>query len=105
MDHRLHRKGKGRKIVITGSVSSFSDETYPDSFLRDTLTGLGWKEDFTYAADGPDGTSFAFRSGPVLCLFNASWDSHAKGDSISNVNNSYSLTIQYALTSDLEIIP
>jgi len=105
IDHRLHRKGNGKKIVITGSVSSFANERYPDSILRDKLSGCGWKEDLTYAADGPDGNSFAFRNGPVLCLFNTSWDSGKTGNTTDKADNSYSLTIQYAQTSDLEIIP
>ncbi len=105
MDHRLHRKGNEKKIVITGSVSSFSNGRYPDNILRDKLSGCGWKEDLTYAADGPDGNSFAFRNGPVLCLFNASWDSGKTDNAKDKADNSYSLTIQYAQTSDLEIIP
>lgn len=39
----------------------------PDGPLQAAFLGAGWKDDFDYGADGPDGTELGMRKGDVLC--------------------------------------
>jgi hypothetical protein len=46
----------------------------PAELIRNKFQLMGWKEELRFAADGPDGTSFTFGKGRVLCRFQGSWD-------------------------------
>lgn len=39
----------------------------PDGPVQAAFLGAGWKDDFDYGADGPDGTELGMRKGDVLC--------------------------------------
>ncbi len=73
-DYRTGEKGQGCRVEMKGSAAAFRESGPPDVALREQFAGLGWAEDYEYAADGPDGSAFAFRNGPVLCVFRAHWD-------------------------------
>lgn len=73
-DDRTGETGLGCHVEVEGSTSVFRESGAPDVVLRERLAELGWTEDYEYAADGPDGSAFAFRNGSVLCVFRARWD-------------------------------
>lgn len=72
-DYRTGKVGQGCRVEMEGSAAAFRGTGAPDVALRERFVGLGWSEDYQYAADGPDGSAFAFRQGSVLCLFRAHW--------------------------------
>jgi hypothetical protein len=73
-DYRTGEAGLGCRVEMKGSAAAFRESGQPDVALREEFAKLGWTEDLAYAADGPDGSAFAFRSGPVRCFFRAHWD-------------------------------
>lgn len=73
-DYRTGEVGRGCRVEVKGLATAYRDKDAPDVVLREQLTRLGWTEDYQYAADGPDGSAFAFRSGSTLCVFQAHWD-------------------------------
>ncbi len=74
VDPRTQYEAWGCTYAVTGSMSMFRGADTPDERVREALAALGWREDWDYGADGPDGTAYAFRSGPVICYFRGSWD-------------------------------
>ena len=60
-------------VQAFGHLSALEGED-PAELVRNQFQPLGWKEELRFAADGPDGTSFAFRKGQVLCQFQGAWD-------------------------------
>jgi len=74
-------------------VSAFPGGTDPTGLLRDGLAARGWREDLRYAADGPDGTSFALRHNGTLCMISASWDGGDDSDPTYTPSDEYELTI------------
>lgn len=101
-DLRYDRKGYGKIITLTGSTASFVKGKKPDMILREGLPAHGWKEDISYAADGPDGSSFALRNNRVFCMFQASWDGGDVSDPTYTPEDWYTLTIQCVLESTLQ---
>jgi len=73
-DYRTGRAGPGCRVEMRGSAAAFQEGDPPDVALREKFAELGWTEDLAYAADGPDGSAFAFRKGVALCVFRAHWD-------------------------------
>lgn len=73
-DYRTGEVGRGCRVEMKGSAATFREIGEPDIALRERFARLGWSEDYEYAADGPDGSAFAFRNGSVLCVFWAHWD-------------------------------
>jgi hypothetical protein len=73
-DYRTGRSGQGCRVEMKGSAVAFRESGQPDIALRERFAASNWTEDYSYAADGPDGSAFAFRNGPVLCVFRAHWD-------------------------------
>jgi hypothetical protein len=73
-DYRTGQTGQGCRVEMKGSAAAFRESGEPDIALRERFAASSWTEDYTYAADGPDGSAFAFRKGPVLCVFRAFWD-------------------------------
>lgn len=45
----------------------------PDGPLQAAFLSAGWKDDFDYGADGPDGTELGMRKGDVLCHLGISY--------------------------------
>lgn len=73
-DYRTGQAGRGCRVEMKGSAAAFRESGEPDVALRERFAAPNWTEDYAYAADGPDGSAFAFRKGPVLCVFRAFWD-------------------------------
>ena len=61
-----------------GCVLTVIDTTSRDGAPTDSLDELfrtnGWEYRTEYAADGPDGTMFAFQGAGELCVVRGSWD-------------------------------
>jgi hypothetical protein len=93
VDRRMGRTTLGCQLRITGLRSAFEGRDSPDERLRTNLASRGWTEDFRYAADGPDGTAFAFVTGSVLCLFQAAWDGGDDADPSYVPHDRYELVV------------
>jgi len=65
-----------RMTLVTASETGPSVES-----IRDALGAAGWAEDYTYSADGPGGTVFAYVCREALCWVQASWDGGDDSDS------------------------
>jgi len=99
-DEAYATAAKTRGVSIRRRTGSFRDEmlaapifgcglAISGSFARAEATGdaavrlhqsfvvRGWQEMPAYSADGPDGTSFAFRKGGVACLVRGAWNGGA----------------------------
>ena len=50
------------------------------SRLREGFSARAWQEMPAYAADGMDGTSFAYRKAGVACLVRGTWNGRAAGE-------------------------
>jgi hypothetical protein len=92
-DERFGRTVPGCLLRFAGRVSAFPNRTEPSGLLRDGLAARGWQEDLRYAADGPDGTSFALRHDSTLCLISASWDGGDDSDPTYTPSDRYELAI------------
>jgi hypothetical protein len=92
-DEQPQPTAPGCQIRLTGHVSAFRGAASPDERLRRALANWGWREDLRSAADGPDGTAFAFEKGAILCLVRAGWDGGDDGDPSYVLADSYDLTI------------
>lgn len=73
-------RGPGCQLRATGRTTAFGGGPSLDRRIREALPRQGWAEDHAYAADGPDGTAFAFRRGPVICVVRGRWDGGGDGD-------------------------
>ena len=60
-------------VEASGRFSALEGDN-PTEPVRKKFEAMGWKEQLQLAADGPDGTSFAFRKSQVLCQFRGAWD-------------------------------
>ena len=96
-DDRYLQKVLGKVITIEGSFKSFKEGQTPDRILLEKLREQGWKEDLASMADGPDGTAFALRKNPVLCMFQASWDGGDCTDTTYIPDDRYALNIRCML--------
>ena len=68
----IDRSGCG--ISIEGSFKTLGDKQEPATYLHENLGQYGWEEILEYSADGPDGTSFAFTKGGIICIVTGEWD-------------------------------
>ena len=92
-DDRRGRTSPGCMLRMQGRPSAMSDATNPDELLRQALAERGWQEDLSYAADGPDGTAFAFAHGTVRCMIRAAWDGGDDADPTYMPEDRYELVI------------
>jgi len=60
-------------VRASGRFSALKGDN-PGELVRNKFQAMGWKEELHFAADGPDGTSFAFRKGQMFCQFQGAWD-------------------------------
>jgi len=79
-DDALRVPAQGCHLAISGSFSAAPSEGDAASRLREGFAAHGWHEMLSYAADGKDGTAFAFRKGEVGCLVRGSWNGGADGE-------------------------
>jgi hypothetical protein len=79
-------------VQLTGSFADWPENWSPDQALRSELTRRGWQEVLACAADGPDGTQFALRTGGVLCVFEGRWEGYDPSDSTHVPDDRYALT-------------
>lgn len=93
-NHRTGEVGLGCRVEMKGSAAAFRESGAPDIGLRERFAGLGWSEDYEYAADGPDGSVFAFRRGSVLCLFRAQWDGGDDSDPSYVPDDRYDMEVE-----------
>ena len=73
-DERAKLERNGCTISVAGSFAALLGGKDVFDLWRDAFAARGWQEQPEYAADGPDGTAFAFASRGVLCLFQGRWD-------------------------------
>jgi len=72
-DETLPAPVDGCRLSMKGSFRRARDGAVPDR-LHTKLAENGWEELYDYSADGPDGTSFAFRRDDVACVVRGEWD-------------------------------
>jgi hypothetical protein len=72
-DYISGASGQGCQATAVGSGSDFSSPAEASAILGALLESRGWEEDTQYQADGPTGTSTAYRQGDALCLSNIGW--------------------------------
>ena len=59
------------------------DQGSPHAAIFEAFERAGWMIQSQYAADGPDGTNFAFACREAICLCDASWDGGDDSDTTS----------------------
>lgn len=79
-DETLRKPVFGCGLSISGSFALAMTTGDAAVRLRDDFSARGWKEMPAYAADGKDGTSFAFRNAAVACLVRGEWNGGADGE-------------------------
>lgn len=67
-------KGTGCSLTAKGTGTNFQDPGKVANDLRTLFTGLGWKQDIAYDADGPTGTASGYRQNAALALVSVKWD-------------------------------
>lgn len=68
--HALSERAQvGCRVVADAPTSTIVGRVDPDTTIRSRLSQDGWKEELTYAADGPGTAAFAFRKEGTLCVF------------------------------------
>jgi hypothetical protein len=97
-DYRTGRTGPGCRVEMKGSAAAYRKSGQPDVALREKFAELGWTEDFAYGADGPDGSAFAFRNGPALCVFRAHWDGGDDSDPTYVPEDRYDIEVDCLLS-------
>lgn len=70
----------GCGLVISGSFARADTTGDAALRLRQDFSARAWQEMAAYAADGTDGTSFAFRKAGVACLVRGTWNGGAADD-------------------------
>ncbi len=65
--------GSSCRLVATGNGAQFKPFVDVAADLRSLLTQRDWSEDHAFAADGPNGTSTAFRRGADVALVSVGW--------------------------------
>jgi hypothetical protein len=68
------RDRTGCRVAVKGTFGALRGTQRPEIRLAEALQERGLTYDHRYDADGPDGTSFAFRTGEVLCIVQGKWD-------------------------------
>jgi hypothetical protein len=76
-DEALRKPVLGCRLEISGSFARAIATGDAANRLRDAFSAQGWKQMPGYAADGKDGTGFAFRKMGVACLFRGKWNGGA----------------------------
>jgi len=69
--------GRGRtgcRVTVKGAFGALGAAQRPETRVVEVLQGRGLRYDDRYAADGPDGTSFALRADGMLCVVHGRWD-------------------------------
>ncbi len=79
-DETLSSPASGCGLAISGSFARAEKTGDAATRLHDAFEHRGWQEMGAYSADGPDGTSFAFRKGAVSCLVRGTWNGGAEPD-------------------------
>jgi len=79
-DETLREPVFGCGLVISGSFARAQATGDAAVRLREVFSAQGWQEMLEYAADGKDGTSFAFRKAGVACLVRGEWNGGADGE-------------------------
>ena len=83
----------GCRIQIDGSFKRAEKTGAAVDLLHTGLDAQGWRELLEFSADGPDGTSFAFRKETVACFARGQWDGGADDEPDAKPLDSYKLTV------------
>jgi hypothetical protein len=65
------------RIDIDGSFKKLGKARHPTDRVSDYFEGRKWDQLPDFSADGPDGTTFAYRQNGVACLVRGQWDGGA----------------------------
>lgn len=79
-DETLRTPVFGCGLSVLGSFARAMPNGDAAVRLREDFSTRGWQEMPSYAADGKDGTSFAFRNAEVACLVRGEWNGGADGE-------------------------
>ena len=82
---RCHVRTFGRFSALKGDN--------PGELVRNKFQAMGWKEELRFAADGPDGTSFAFRRDPLWCQIRGAWDGGDDSDPGYEPSDEYIISV------------
>jgi len=78
-DEAVRRPVRGCRLQISGSFARAGSAGDAADRLHDGFPIRGWREMLEYAADGKDGTAFAFRKADVACFVRGEWNGGADG--------------------------
>jgi hypothetical protein len=88
-DEREGRARLGCSVSLAGSTAALGASPNPLELLREQFAARGWLEDRDHAADGPDGTMFAFVRDGVICIFRGRWDGGDDSDPSYKPDDAY----------------
>jgi hypothetical protein len=95
-DERDGRTRFGCSVSLEGSMTALRGGSNPVELLRERFAARGWLEDGNHAADGPDGTMFAFVRDGVICIFEGRWDGGDDSDPTYKPDDAYKGTARCA---------
>ena len=76
-DETLQAPVFGCGFTVSGSFKRAGSGGDAITRLRESFESRRWEEMSEYGADGPDGTSFAFRNAGISCFARGMWDGGA----------------------------
>lgn len=89
----LPRSVHGCGLEVHGLFSRLRNAPTAPEALRESFASRGWTEVVSYAADGKDGTQFAYRSGDLGCVVLGKWDGGADGEPQIPAADWYSVSV------------
>lgn len=92
-DETLRQPVFGCGLAISGSFSKAEETGDAAARLHREFAAHGWEEMAAYAADGKDGTSFAFKKAHVACLARGAWNGGADDEPEATEQDSYTVTL------------
>jgi putative hemolysin len=79
-DYVSNETGAGCQATAVGNGYDFSSPAEASAIFGALLEARGWAQDPQYQADGPTGTSTAYRQGDALCLAHIGWQPSEDAD-------------------------
>jgi hypothetical protein len=91
-DETLEHPVDGCQLSMKGSFRRATNGAVPD-LLHTGFAEHGWQELYDYSADGPDGTSFAFRRDDVACVVRGQWEGGDDSDPNDQAGDWYRVSV------------
>lgn len=92
-DQPVEPPAPGCRLVIDGSFAQAGGATPAVDRLAERFSADAWEEIAEYAADGKDGTAFAFRKSEVVCHIRGEWNGGSDGEPELPAEDWYKVTV------------